>query len=45
MKLKDLEKKSQILIATDAIANGIKSSIKTILFTTDTKFDGKVKEK
>ncbi|MFY4820855.1 helicase-related protein, partial [Aliarcobacter butzleri] len=34
------EKKSQILIATDAIAMGLNLPIKTILFTTDTKFDG-----
>lgn len=34
------EKKSDILIATDAIAMGLNLPIKTILFTTDTKFDG-----
>lgn len=34
------EKKTQILIATDAIAMGLNLPIKTILFTTDTKFDG-----
>ena len=34
------ENKSQILIATDAIAMGLNLPIKTILFTTDTKFDG-----
>ncbi len=34
------EKKSQILIATDAIAMGLNLPIQTILFTTDTKFDG-----
>lgn len=34
------EKKSQILIATDAIAMGLNLPIKTILFTTETKFDG-----
>lgn len=33
-------KKSEILIATDAIAMGLNLPIKTILFTTDTKFDG-----
>lgn len=34
------EKKSDILIATDAIAMGLNLPIKTILFTNDTKFDG-----
>ena len=34
------EKKSEILIATDAIAMGLNLPIKNILFTTDTKFDG-----
>jgi len=34
------EKQSQILIATDAIAMGLNLPIKTILFTTDEKFDG-----
>jgi ATP-dependent RNA helicase SUPV3L1/SUV3 len=34
------EKQSDILIATDAIAMGLNLPIKTILFTTDTKFDG-----
>lgn len=34
------EGESQILIATDAIAMGLNLPIKTILFTTDTKFDG-----
>ncbi len=34
------QKKSDILIATDAIAMGLNLPIKTILFTTDTKFDG-----
>ena len=34
------EKKTQILIATDAIAMGLNLPIKTILFTTDEKFDG-----
>ncbi|MFA7022669.1 helicase-related protein, partial [Aliarcobacter sp.] len=31
---------TQILIATDAISMGLNLPIKTILFTTDTKFDG-----
>ncbi len=31
---------SDILVATDAIAMGLNLPIKTILFTTDTKFDG-----
>ena len=39
------EKKSQILIATDAISMGLNLPIKTILFTTDTKFDGISKRK
>ncbi len=34
------EQKSDILIATDAIAMGLNLPIKNILFTTDTKFDG-----
>lgn len=34
------EKKSDILIATDAIAMGLNLPIKNILFTTKTKFDG-----
>ena len=34
------EGESQILVATDAIAMGLNLPIKTILFTTDTKFDG-----
>ncbi|AXH16121.1 RNA helicase [Malaciobacter mytili] len=34
------EKKTDILIATDAIAMGLNLPIKTILFTTHTKFDG-----
>ncbi|MEN8717925.1 MAG: helicase-related protein [Sulfurovum sp.] len=34
------EGETQILIATDAIAMGLNLPIKTILFTTDTKFDG-----
>lgn len=36
---------SDILIATDAIAMGLNLPIKTLLFTTDTKFDGKSKRK
>jgi ATP-dependent RNA helicase SUPV3L1/SUV3 len=32
--------KTDILIATDAIAMGLNLPIKIILFTTDTKFDG-----
>jgi len=32
---------SSVLVATDAIAMGLNLPIKTILFTTDTKFDGK----
>jgi len=39
------EKKTQILIATDAIAMGLNLPIKTILFTTDEKFDGKSRRK
>lgn len=39
------DKKTQILIATDAIAMGLNLPIKTILFTTDTKFDGISKRK
>lgn len=39
------EKQSQILIATDAISMGLNLPIKTILFTTDTKFDGIRKRK
>lgn len=39
------EKQSQILIATDAISMGLNLPIKTILFTTDTKFDGISKRK
>jgi ATP-dependent RNA helicase SUPV3L1/SUV3 len=34
------EAQSSILVATDAIAMGLNLPIKTILFTTDTKFDG-----
>jgi ATP-dependent RNA helicase SUPV3L1/SUV3 len=34
------DKETDILIATDAIAMGLNLPIKTILFTTDTKFDG-----
>ena len=34
------EGESHVLIATDAIAMGLNLPIKTILFTTDTKFDG-----
>ena len=36
---------TDILVATDAIAMGLNLPIKTILFTTDTKFDGKEKRK
>ncbi|XQC06585.1 helicase-related protein [Arcobacter cryaerophilus gv. pseudocryaerophilus] len=36
---------TQILIATDAISMGLNLPIKTILFTTDTKFDGVSKRK
>lgn len=39
------EGKSDILIATDAIAMGLNLPIETILFTTDTKFDGISKRK
>lgn len=39
------EKKTEILIATDAIAMGLNLPIQTILFTTDTKFDGISKRK
>jgi ATP-dependent RNA helicase SUPV3L1/SUV3 len=39
------EGKSDILIATDAIAMGLNLPIRTLLFTTDTKFDGKSKRK
>ena len=39
------EKKSQILIATDAISMGLNLPIKTVLFTNDTKFDGVSKRK
>ncbi|MBS9782695.1 MAG: RNA helicase, partial [Arcobacter sp.] len=39
------EKQSDILIATDAIAMGLNLPIKTILFTTSTKFDGISKRK
>ena len=34
------EGKSDILVATDAIAMGLNLPIKTLLFSTDTKFDG-----
>ena len=37
--------KTDILIATDAIAMGLNLPIETILFTTDTKFDGTQKRK
>ena len=37
--------KTDILVATDAIAMGLNLPIKTILFTTDTKFDGISKRK
>ena len=37
------EGKSQILVATDAIAMGLNLPIKTILFARDTKFDGQNK--
>ncbi|MEA3499117.1 MAG: helicase-related protein [Campylobacterota bacterium] len=36
---------SDILVATDAIAMGLNLPIKTLLFTTDTKFDGISKRK
>lgn len=39
------EKKSEILIATDAISMGLNLPIKNILFTTDSKFDGIQKRK
>ena len=39
------EGQTDILVATDAIAMGLNLPIKTILFTTDTKFDGKAKRK
>lgn len=39
------EGETDILIATDAIAMGLNLPIKTLLFTTDTKFDGKQKRK
>ncbi|QKF83294.1 HELICc and SUV3_C domain-containing protein [Halarcobacter ebronensis] len=39
------EKRSDILIATDAIAMGLNLPIKNLLFTTDTKFDGKSRRK
>lgn len=39
------EGKTNLLIATDAIAMGLNLPIKTILFTTDTKFDGVSKRK
>lgn len=39
------EGKSEILIATDAIAMGLNLPIKQLLFTTDKKFDGKEKRK
>ncbi|MEA3383506.1 MAG: helicase-related protein [Campylobacterota bacterium] len=39
------EGESKILIATDAIAMGLNLPIKTLLFTTDTKFDGISKRK
>ena len=39
------EGKTDILVATDAIAMGLNLPIKTILFTTDTKFDGISKRK
>ena len=39
------EGKTNILVATDAIAMGLNLPIKTILFTTDTKFDGISKRK
>lgn len=39
------EGKTEILIATDAIAMGLNLPIETILFTTDTKFDGVSKRK
>ncbi len=39
------EKETDILIATDAISMGLNLPIKTILFTTNTKFDGVRKRK
>jgi len=36
---------TEVLIATDAIALGLNLPIETIIFTTDTKFDGKEKRK
>ncbi len=39
------EGKADVLIATDAIAMGLNLPIKTLLFTTDTKFDGERKRK
>jgi len=39
------KQQTDILIATDAIAMGLNLPIKTILFTTDTKFDGISKRK
>jgi len=39
------EGQTDILVATDAIAMGLNLPIKTILFTTDTKFDGVSKRK
>ena len=39
------EAEADILIATDAIAMGLNLPIKTLLFTTDTKFDGISKRK
>lgn len=39
------ERQSDILIATDAIAMGLNLPIKNLLFTTDTKFDGKSRRK
>jgi ATP-dependent RNA helicase SUPV3L1/SUV3 len=39
------EGKTNILVATDAIAMGLNLPIKTLLFTTDTKFDGTKKRK
>lgn len=39
------EGETDILIATDAIAMGLNLPIRTLLFTTDTKFDGKSKRK
>lgn len=39
------EAEANILIATDAIAMGLNLPIQTLLFTTDTKFDGEKKRK